>query len=90
MGGGLSTERERSGTTGTGLPFPCFLFAIISETAFLFPDADAVPFGELIGGLVYSVAFGLWSLDGAGAAYKQTGDDEIVLVDRNDRPGRPD
>ena len=28
-----------------------------------------------------------WSLDGAGAAYKQTGGDETVLVDRNDRPG---
>jgi hypothetical protein len=39
-----------------------------------------------LGGLVYSVAFGLWSLDGAGAAYKQTGEDETVL-DRNDRPG---
>ena len=34
-----------------------------------------------------------WSLEGAGAAYKQTDEDETVLVVRNDRPGargRPD
>jgi len=45
-------------------------FAFISLTAGLMADGDAVAFGPLIiddSGLVYSVVFGLWSLDGAGA-----------------------
>jgi hypothetical protein len=34
-------------------------------------DGDAVAFGQLIidSGLIYSVVFGLWTLDGAGAVY---------------------